>query len=340
MTLSPVSRPASRKRPIAAVLALGAGLALASCSGDKPTAPAKKPAKTEVIGHESELLRLTLTPEAETRLGLQVAQVSPGSARRSRDVHGEVMAAPSAGGLPIASTGDLSALAAAQARADGEVGRLQAEVEVAQKALARAQALVREEAGSQRAQDEAESALGAARANLQAARQQRALLGPKMSGLGQGSMVWVRAAVFVADLPTLDRAAPATIQALGERGGSLAGRPVSGPPSANPTGGTVDLYYAVANPGGRLRVGERVAVALPVHGEDSGLVVPASAVLRDIYGGEWVYARTAPHAYERRRIETASARDGQVVLARGLKPGMSVVTAGAAELFGTEFGAK
>jgi len=329
-----------RKRPIATFLALSAGLALGACSGGKSSAPSQKPAKVEVIGHESELLRLTLTPQAEARLGLQLVEVGSGSAHRSRDVHGEVMAAPSAGGLPIASTSDLGALAAAQARADGEVGRLQAEVEVARKALARAKALVREEAGSLRAQDEAESALGAASANLQAAHSQRALLGPKVSGLGDAAVVWVRAAVFVADLAELDRTAPANIRPLGEGAGGLAGRPVVGPPSANPAGGTVDLYYAVANAGGRLRVGERVAVALPVRGADSGLVVPASAVLRDIYGGEWVYARTGPHAYERRRIESASQRNGQVVLARGLKPGVSVVSAGAAELFGTEFGAK
>ena len=61
---------------------------------------------------------------------------------------------------------------------------------------------------------------------------------------------------------------------------------------------------------------------------------------RDAYGGEWVYVLTGPHAYERRRIEIAAMHDGQAMLARGLARGDKVVIAGAAELFGTEFGAK
>ena len=69
-------------------------------------------------------------------------------------------------------------------------------------------------------------------------------------------------------------------------------------------------------------------------------MVPASAILRDIYGGEWVYVRSAPRAYERRRIEVGAFSNGQALLSRGLARGDQVVTAGAAELFGAEFGAK
>jgi hypothetical protein len=89
-------------------------------------------------------------------------------------------------------------------------------------------------------------------------------------------------------------------------------------------------------------VGERVLVDLP---EQTGsradtLSVPASAILTDINGGEWVYVETAPRQYERRRVEVARIVGGRATLARGISSGARVVTAGAAELFGTEFGTK
>ena len=337
--MAPLSPPALRRAPVTLAAILGGCLALTACGPGKPAASSVKPAKVEAIGHETELMRLTLTPQAETRLGLRFARVEAGSARQSRVVHGEIMAAPAVGGLPVTTGQDLGALASAQARADGEVGRLTAETEVARRAFERAQALVREGAGSLRAQDEAESALGAARANLAAARQQRALLGPRLSGGAPAANVWVKVSVFAGDLERLDRAASAEVRSLGA-GQPLAARPVAGPPSASPAAGAVDLYYALANPGGRLRLGERVAVALPVRGQDTGLIVPASALLNDIHGGEWVYVRVKPQTFERRRVETASQRGDRVVLARGLSAGQQVVSAGAAELFGTEFGAK
>lgn len=83
-------------------------------------------------------------------------------------------------------------------------------------------------------------------------------------------------------------------------------------------------------------------VDLPEQGGlgSAALEVPASAILTDINGGEWVYVETAPHQYERRRVEVARIIGGRAMLARGLASGVRVVTAGAAELFGTEFGTK
>jgi hypothetical protein len=49
--------------------AVPVAFALSSCSSDSGSA-AVKPAKTEAIGHETELLRLTLTPEAVGRLAI------------------------------------------------------------------------------------------------------------------------------------------------------------------------------------------------------------------------------------------------------------------------------
>ena len=154
----------------------------------------------------------------------------------------------------------------------------------------------------------------------------------------QGTL-WVRASVFATDLVEISRGRPAQIRPLGSEGPFLIARPVEGPPSANGAAGSTDLYFAFANRGGVLRIGQRVAVNLPVGGQTTGLAVPSAAILRDIYGGEWVYVRTSPTTFLRHRVAVSAEQDGQAILSRGLAAGTQVVTAGSAELFGTEFGA-
>ncbi|MEJ7811102.1 MAG: hypothetical protein WKG32_11885, partial [Gemmatimonadaceae bacterium] len=66
---------------------------------------------------------------------------------------------------------------------------------------------------------------------------------------------------------------------------------------------------------------------------------PAAAIVRDMSGGSWVYERMDSLTFARRRVEVARVVGGRAVLAIGPKAGTPVVIAGAAELFGTEFGA-
>ena len=312
---------------------------LAGCGGDasKPAAP---PAHAETIAHETELLKLTLTPQAQQRLGIGLVRVGDGSASAQRQVAGEIVVPPtSANGVPINSTTNLQQIGSQQAAADAELARASAQARLARIALDRAEGLVREEAGSIRARDEAAAALAAAEAALGAARQQRRLLGPAVASLGSQSTLWVRASVFGSDIGNVRRDGAATIHPLGSGGAPRLARPVQAPPSANTLAGTVDLYFAVDNRDRAFRVGQRVSVDLPLAGRTEGLSIPSAAILRDIYGGEWVYQKTAADTFVRQRIEVASESDGRALLARGLRPGVEVVTTGAAELFGTEFGA-
>ncbi len=312
---------------------------LAGC-GEKAAKPPASPVHVETIAHESELLKLTLTPQAQQRLGLALARVGAGSASATREVAGEIVVPPiSAAGVPVSSTTNLQQIGSQQAVADAELVRATAQARLARIALDRAEGLVREEAGSVRARDEAAAALAAAQAALGAARQQRRLLGPPVASLGLQSVLWVRASVFGSDMGDVRRTDSATVRTLGDGGVPRAARPVQAPPSANTVAGTVDLYYAVDNRDRAFRVGQRVAVDLPLAGQTEGLSVPSAAILRDIHGGEWVYQRTAPDTFVRQRVEVASEGGGRALLARGLTAGAQVVTNGAAELFGTEFGA-
>ncbi len=319
-------------------IGLSPAFVLSAC-GSQPAAKPSAPVKAEAVAHESDLLRLTLTSEAQKRLGIVTARVGNGSAAATRATSGEIVVPAGVGGVPTNSISNLQQLGTQQIAADGEIARTRAQLRLARIALDRASALVREEAGSVRGRDEAAAALATAQAAADAALAQRRLLGPGVGALGNQASLWVRVPVFGTDIAAIERGTSVLVRPLGQNGQPRAARSVQAPPSANAVAGTVDLYFAIDNRDRAYRVGQRVAVTLPIAGgARDGLSVPTSAIVRDIHGGEWVYAKTAPNTFVRQRIEVASTDGARAILSRGLGSGAEVVTAGAAELFGSEFG--
>jgi RND family efflux transporter MFP subunit len=154
------------------------------------------------------------------------------------------------------------------------------------------------------------------------------------------SRVWVRVPVYAGDAGRFARTGEARVHGLGS--GETVGVPaarIAGPPIADASAASVDLYYEIRT-ASNLRPGERVSVTAPLTGSDSrGLVVPIAAVVRDANGGSWVYERRDSLTFVRRRVDVAAVRGGLALLARGPAVGTLVVTDGAIELFGTEFGA-
>ena len=67
-------------------------------------------------------------------------------------------------------------------------------------------------------------------------------------------------------------------------------------------------------------------------------VVPYGAVLYDAKGVTWVYVAREPLSYLRERITVDDIEDDRAVLTDGPAAGTAVVSVGAAELYGTEFG--
>jgi RND family efflux transporter MFP subunit len=155
--------------------------------------------------------------------------------------------------------------------------------------------------------------------------------------------MWVRVALYAGDAGRVARGADVTVHGLSGPGSGtlLRASPVAAPPSADPLSASVDLYFELRAGAGAaaLRPGERVGVTLPLTAaEEKALVAPLSAVVRDMSGGAWVYEQTDSLTFVRRRIDIRRVSDGRAVLAMGPKVGTRVVNAGAAELFGTEFG--
>jgi len=152
--------------------------------------------------------------------------------------------------------------------------------------------------------------------------------------------VWVRVPVYVGDVAKIDQHKEAIIQPLGNLSNInvYKAQPVDGPPLSDPNSVSSDLFFEISNPDGFFRTGQKVSVLLTQLGSGNRIVIPWSAVMYDINGGNWVYLRTAPYTYSRRRVEVSSVIDGLAVLTRGINKDNEIVTVGAAELFGTEFG--
>jgi RND family efflux transporter MFP subunit len=245
-------------------------------------------------------------------------------------------------------------------------------------AFERAEQLLRDKAGNQRSVDEARAQLLLAQATLKAAEAHRDLLLSVTSAAQAGTIsslaipapmdgmlrnvhavpgqivaagaplfevflldrLWVRLPVYAGDLAGIETEKEARVSRLGEAPGAAgrAARPVPAPPSADAGAASVDLFYELENAGGTLRPGEKVGVTVALRVPEESLVVPWSAVVHDIHGGTWVYELAAPHTFRRRRVEVSYVAGSLATLASGPGPGESVVSEGAAELFGTEFG--
>ncbi|MGH9839411.1 MAG: efflux RND transporter periplasmic adaptor subunit [Blastocatellia bacterium] len=379
---------------------------LSGCS--KPQAAngqkAAPAAKVENAVKESELATVKLSPKAEERLGVATAPVAVDRVAQSRTFAGEVVLPPdrlSSVAAPVGGT--LTAISAAPAvgmlvrkgqaifrlapllpperdlrvQLERDVTNTQTRVDAARIRFNRAEQLLRDRAGSEKAVEQTREEMNIAENDLKTARERLerydkapvsgdvavTVIAPR-DGLiqkvfvssGQAvtsgaplfevvnlATVWIRVPVYVGDLRLIDRRQTARVHALNEAPGgpnaiARQARPVNAPPTANPLNDTADLYFELANADGLLRPGQKMGVTLSEKATEESLVVPWSAILYDTGGGAWVYENTAPQQYVRRRVEVRRVVDSLAVLARGPAVGAKVVTAGAAEIFGAEFG--
>ena len=153
--------------------------------------------------------------------------------------------------------------------------------------------------------------------------------------------IWIRVPVYAGETDSIDQKASAEINNLSQnQAWTLSAAPVAAPPSANADSATVDLYFQVSNPQRLLKPGMKVAATLHLQGSGQKISIPRSAIVQDAYGGAWVYREQGAGVFTRQRIDIISVDDDFAVLNRGLESGIRIVTVGAMELFGEEFGGK
>ena len=85
------------------------------------------------------------------------------------------------------------------------------------------------------------------------------------------------------------------------------------------------------------RIGIRTAVVQRVE-SSAGVTIPYAALLYDPDGKTWTYTNPAPLVFQRETIRVARIEGDTVVLSRGPKVGTRVVTEGATEIWGVEYG--
>lgn len=250
----------------------------------------------------------------------------------------------------------------------------EARVAAAKANLERARQLLQDRAGSQRNLEQAEqedrqaaALLGAAKARLQRletrpleADLQVAVPAP-VSGMirivnaepgqvvGGGanlfevadfSTLWLRVPIYAGESKLIARLQSVMFDDMSGRGAARhTARRIPAPPTGDPLAVTVDQYFSVTNADGQWRPGQRVGVHVPTAAAAKGLAVPESSIVYDVHGGAWVYVEEKPLVYRRVAVVPVRAHGGFTVLAKGPAVGARVVTAGVAELFGTEFGA-
>lgn len=259
-----------------------------------------------------------------------------------------------------------------------EVEVRQKEFEVAQAKARRTAQLFADRAASEKANQEAQAELAVAEAALKAARAKLQLLtntgldsaaanlstmvfASPVDGVLEGVFVapgqsvpastplfevaslhpvWVRVQVYAGDLADIEISEPARVEILGTAPGlaPCLAKPVEGPPLSHADAVTSDLYFELQNPDGAFRIDQKVRVTLTLRVAEGGLTVPFGSILYDQHGGTWLYVRSRTNAYTRRRVEVRHVVNNVAVITRGLTAGAEVVVAGAAELFGMEFG--
>ena len=384
-----------------AMLTTACGCRKKTVSKEKPPPPAK----VQNAVKETDLTTITLTAEAESRLGIETTFVEYRSVEKNRTFGGEVVSisgrsvtvtAPLSGTLLLAKD-DLPVTAGQQVTKSQPLFRLllalpekdllsvqeeislrKVELQLAQARVKRARQLLVDKAGSARELEDAEAQLAGAKVSLETAQTRLSLLEKGELDLATDGLasliikspvdgivqevhvalgqtvtgttalleitgidpVWIKVPVYVGDLAAIDTKKPARVHSLADFAGAetQTAEPVVAPFSADPKSVTVDLFYEISNEDLSYRPGQKVSVTLSLKDTEQSLVVPYSSILYDMYGSAWVYQNTESQVYVRRRVELNYVLDELAILTRGPAVGARVVSAGAAELFGTEFG--
>ena len=85
------------------------------------------------------------------------------------------------------------------------------------------------------------------------------------------------------------------------------------------------------------RIGIRTAAVKRV-GSGAEVVIPYTALLYDPNGRTWTYTNPAPLVFQRKNIQVKSIDGNLVLLTSGPQAGTKVVTEGATEIWGVEYG--
>jgi hypothetical protein len=152
--------------------------------------------------------------------------------------------------------------------------------------------------------------------------------------------VWVLVTLSPREWERLAKDKPARVLPLATRDKAakqVLAEPTGMAPLEDTKRSMLTLYYMVPGKDHGLTLANRMRVELPLIGvEEKQKVAPYSAVFYDSKGTAWVYVNAKPLTFERQRIAVERVVGDLAVLSEGPPAGTSIVTVGAALLYGAE----
>jgi len=103
-------------------------------------------------------------------------------------------------------------------------------------------------------------------------------------------------------------------------------------PALDPNSTTVEVWIQAANPGGKLKPGSSVRIAIVSQTVPKALVVPAASILTGPDGATSVFTLDASNKPIRKTVKVGIRTDNDAQITDGLSEGERVVTVGAFEL--------
>ncbi len=292
---------------------------------------------------EESLTTITLSESAERRLAIRVVPIELQSIQITQSYPGEVVFPLQEGsnGLPSLASHTPDAirdLLQKQIEADAAVEKANKQAIFAKSQHEQTRSMLGRKIVSQMEVDKSKLDWEEAEISLSAAKRIRALLGKSaFAQTSANNHFWVKSPIYGGDVDRLDLETNALLNEINSDTLDLIAQPINEYRTANATQGTVDIYFELPS-SDNLILGQRVRIDIPLKRKPESSVIPWSAVLFDIHGSQWVYQQIAPFTYTRRFVQVERVAGNKALLIAGPPAGSLIVTEGAAELMGTEFG--
>src|ERR1700733_3195385 len=145
-----------------------------------------------------------------------------------------------------------------------------------------------------------------------------------VAGLSRG---WVMTQIFGSDLASIKLGDPAKVM-TGVGSNDFSGTVDNISALVDPDTRSVVVRVAAENPGEFLKKKMYVRVSIQAREESSGLLVPASAILRDDENLPFVYADQPDGSFARQHVTLGYRTADQYDIAAGIKPGDRIVVDG------------
>ena len=145
------------------------------------------------------------------------------------------------------------------------------------------------------------------------------------------SQVIARAHIAQQEAADLKAGDPAKISVPGQNE-DFSGKVTLVSPALDPNSTTVEVWVQAANPGGKLKPGSSVRVAIVSETVPKALVVPVASILTGPDGATSVFTLDASNKPIRKAVKVGIRTDADAQITDGLSGGERVVTVGAFEL--------